>query len=96
MVDKRALKREYLEAPTRAGVFAIRHVSSGRLLVDGSQDAQASLTRHAFELRLGRHRNRALQHDWNTDGNAGFVFEVLDLVKPSADLNSILRKNCGR
>ena len=84
-IDKRALKRQYLDAPPRAGVFAIRHLSSGRLLVDGSTDAQASLTRHALELRMGRHRDRALQHDWNIDGNAGFVFEVLDVVKPSAD-----------
>jgi hypothetical protein len=85
MTDKRTLKRQYLEAPARAGVFAIRHLPSGRMLVDGSANAQASLTRHAFELRLGKHRDRALQHDWDTAGNTGFVFEVLDLVMPSDD-----------
>lgn len=82
---KRELKREYLEAPTRAGVFVIRHRASGRFLVDGSPNAQATLNRHGFELRMGRHRINAMQHDWNGDGEAGFLFEVLDLVKPSND-----------
>jgi hypothetical protein len=85
MHDKRDLKRQYLEAPTRAGVLAIRHLPSGRLLVDGSPNAQAALNRHAFELRMGQHRNLAMQHDWNRDGEAGFSFDVLDVLTPSDD-----------
>jgi hypothetical protein len=80
--DKRALKREYLETRTRAGVYAIRHLASGRLLVAGSKDAQAALNRHLFELRMKMHRQRQLQRDWAEHGEAGFVFEVLDRVTP--------------
>jgi hypothetical protein len=85
MNDNRTLKRAYLDAPTRAGVFAIRHLPSGRLLVDGSPNAQAALNRHAFELRMKMHRNRDLQRDWSADGEAGFAFELLDVVKPNDD-----------
>lgn len=80
--DKRERKRQYLEAPTRAGVLAIRHLANGRVLVEGSNDAQAALNRHRFELRMGQHRNRELQRDWIAGGEAGFAFEVLDRVVP--------------
>ena len=84
-MDKRELKRQYLEAGPRPGVYAIRHPASGRLLVDGSVNPQAALNRHVFELRMKRHRNRALQRDWDEGGEAAFVFEVLDLVPASDD-----------
>jgi hypothetical protein len=79
---KRELKRQYLEAPSRAGVLANRHLASGRVLVEGSANARAALNRHAFELRMRLHRNRDLQRDWDAAGEAGFAFEVLDLVVP--------------
>jgi len=79
---KRALKRAYLDATDRAGVYAIRHLASGRLLVDGAANAQAALNRHAFELRLHRHRVAALQQDWDADGEGAFAFEMLDVIVP--------------
>jgi len=82
MNDKRTLKRQYREAGPRPGVYAIRHLASGRLLVDGSANPQAALNRHVFELRMKQHRQRALQADWDAGGEAVFVFEVLDVVAP--------------
>ncbi len=32
-------------------------------------------------LTIGRHRNEALQHDWNTFGPEAFAFEILEIVK---------------
>ena len=87
--DKRALKRAYLEATDRAGVYAIRHLASGRVLVGGGLDAQAALNRHAFELRMKKHRSPDLQHDWNADGEAGFAFEVLDRIRKDDSLSDV-------
>jgi hypothetical protein len=36
-------------------------------------------------LSIGKHPNEALQKDWNQLGADAFVFEILEVVKPSAD-----------
>ncbi len=85
MIDKRALKQQYLETRTRAGVYVIRNKVKGRALVAGSNNAQARLNRHRFELRYGSHPNVRLSKDFAETGESGFDFEVLDLVKHSDD-----------
>ena len=85
MTDKRALKRQYLDTRTHAGVYAIRNLRTGRTMVAGSPNVQGALNRHRFELRQGNHRDAQLQRDWNEHGEASFVFEVLDVVKPRED-----------
>ena len=85
MTDKQALKRQYLETKIRAGVYAIRNEITGRTLVAGSNNAQGALNRHRFELRIGQHRDAGLTQDWARHGEASFVFEVLDTVKPRED-----------
>lgn len=79
--DRRQLKRDYLEARDRAGVYAIRNVASGRVLVAGSRDARAAINRHRFELGHDGPRDPALRADWAAHGEASFVLEVLDIVK---------------
>jgi hypothetical protein len=85
MTNNRTLKRQYLETKTRAGVYAIRNQITGRALVAGSSNVQGTLNRHRFELRYGQHRNVRLAQDWVEHGETSFLFEVLDMVKPSED-----------
>lgn len=85
MSDKQALKRQYMETKTRAGVYAIRNQITGRALVAGSTNVQGTLNRHRFELRFAQHRNVRLAQDWAKHGETSFIFEVLDIVKPSED-----------
>jgi hypothetical protein len=85
MTDKRRLKQQYLETKTRAGVYAIRNLVTGRALVAGNMNVQGVLNRHRFELRQGSHRNRLLSQDWTLHGEASFAFEVVDMVEPGDD-----------
>ena len=85
MTNKKTLKRQYLETKTRAGVYAIRNQITGRALVAGSTNVQGTLNRHHFELRYGQHRNARLAQDWVEHGETNFLFDVLDMVKPSED-----------
>ena len=85
MTNRKTLKRQYLETKTRVGVYAIRNQITGRALVAGSTNAQSTLNRHHFELRHGKHRNARLAQDWVEHGESNFLFDVLDMVKPSAD-----------
>jgi hypothetical protein len=85
MTDRRAAKQQYLQTITRAGVYAIRNLVTGRALVAGSANVQGALNRHRFELRQGTHLNRLLREEWSLHGESSFHFEVLDVVKPNED-----------
>ena len=83
--DKRSLKQAFRESPPAAGVYAIRHRASGRLLLGGSLNVEGTLNRHRFELKMRAHRCRPLQADWLAQGDACFDFEVIDTVKERDD-----------
>ncbi len=85
MIDKRTLKQQYLAKTSRAGVYAIRNLVTGRVLVASSNDVQGALNRHRFELRQGGHRNRLLSQDWSRHGEASFAFDILGMVEPEVD-----------
>ena len=80
--DRRARIRAYKDTPRTAGVGVVRHVASGRVLLVASADIRSLLNRHLAQLRLGAHRNAALQADWNAAGAEGFAFEVIDTLPP--------------
>ena len=82
---QKALKQAYKQALPPMGIYAIRHIASGRSLLDASRNLTGALNRHRFELRQGVHRNRALQADWQRDGEAGFAFEILDRIEPQPE-----------
>lgn len=97
MTDKRSradLKRAYREMPKRAGVFQIKNVESGDILLGSSTNLHGPLNKHRFLLSMGKHDNPALQRDWNRLGAGCFVFEVLEVVNakddPSFDLDDEL------
>ena len=81
MSANKLLKRQYQDVASRAGVYCIGNLLTGRALVAGSMNVEGALNRHRFELRMGRHRNATLAQDWKAQGEASFRFEVLDLVK---------------
>jgi hypothetical protein len=62
------------------GVYAVRGPSGAVLRVHASPNVWGAVNRMQFELRLGGHRDKALQSEW-TRNPAGLTFEVLELVK---------------
>lgn len=79
------LKAHYRQRPPPLGIIALRHLPSGRTLLDSSRNAPGMLNRHRFELNLGQHRNAALQADWRRDGAAAFSCDIIDSVTPRDD-----------
>jgi len=67
-------------------------------------DVAAMLNHTRAQLGFGSHPSKQLQRDWETDGEDGFEFEVLDLLPlqddPSQDLNrdlqALLERRQGR
>lgn len=83
--DRKTLIREYKETPRTMGVGMVRNTVSGKVLVVAGVDVPSLLNRHLAQLRVGGHRNEALQRDWAANGPESFTFEVVDTLAPPAD-----------
>ena len=79
------LKRHYKEAPPPAGVWAVRNLASGKLLLGTSLNVPGMLNRLRFELAQRMNRHPALQEDWERLGPDAFRFETLDTLPAPAD-----------
>lgn len=84
-MDRKERIRRYKESPRPMGVYRVRNSSSGRWFIGSSVDVPAMLNRIRFELDMGSHKDPALQEDWNKSGPEAFVFETLDILKPSEE-----------
>lgn len=67
------------------GVYAVRNLVNGRVLVGASRNVDSALQRLQFELRMRGCRNVDLMADWLAHGPGQFTFEVLARVKPPDD-----------
>lgn len=82
--DKKQLKKNYSQTPRPMGVFLIRNNLNDKILLGVSLDLPGIINRHKFQLRAGRHPNKALQADWNELGSENFAFEIVDELTPRA------------
>jgi group I intron endonuclease len=79
------LRRAYKEAPRQAGIFQVKNLRNGKVLLGSSANLHGPLNKHRFMLSIGRHDNAALQDDWNRLGAEAFVFEILEVIPPKDD-----------
>jgi group I intron endonuclease len=87
MKSKQDIKREYKERKKPAGVFQVKNTTNGKILLGSSMNLEGPLNAHKFMLTIGKHRNEALQKEWNEYGGDKFVFEILEEVKVKDDPN---------
>jgi len=85
MKTRQDVKREYKERRKPAGVFQVKNAVNGKILLGSSLNLEGPLNSHRFMLEIGRHRNEALQKEWNEYGADRFVFEIVETVKVKDD-----------
>jgi group I intron endonuclease len=86
------LQREFIEKPKTFGVFQIKNIVNGKVLLGSSLNLHGPLNSHRFMLRIGSHLNKSLQEDWNEYGENNFIFEILEEVKVSNDPNDNIKE----
>lgn len=79
--SRRELNREYVERVKPAGVYQVKNLSNGKVLLGSSLNLEGPLNRHRFMLKIGSHTNKTLQNDWNEFGAEKFAFEILEEVQ---------------
>lgn len=80
MTSRKDAIREYKERAPNMGAFAIQCLPSNRSWVGTSRNLDAAKNGAWFTLRLGMHRDHALQTEWNTHGEAAFQYKVLETL----------------
>jgi len=85
MKSKKDIKKEYRERKKTVGVFQVKNIANGKVLLGSSLNLEGPLNAHRFLLQIGRHLNAALQKDWDEYGPDSFVFEILEVVKVKDD-----------
>lgn len=81
-MDRKEIKRLYKEELKPMGVYQIVHKPSGKAFIGNSMNLPSAFNRERFTLKLGSHRFKELQADWNKDGEDQFSFEILEEIKP--------------
>ena len=83
MTSRKDLKREYKEKPHIPGIFQIKNLKNGKVLLGSSLNIDGPLNAHEFMLSSGSHRNRDLQLDYKILGAKAFSFYVLAVIELS-------------
>jgi hypothetical protein len=74
-----ALKQQAREARPEAGVYQIRNLRTGKVLVESTLNLK-TLNGRRMELARGAHRNARLQADVVALGADAFAFEILEVL----------------
>ena len=88
---RKELHREYKERVKPAGVYQVRNLSNGKVLLGSSLNLEGPLNRHRFMLKINSHPTKELQQDWNKLGPDQFLFEILEVVQVKDDPNFNLK-----
>ena len=81
MKTRKDIHREYKERLKPSGVFQIKNLVNGKVLLGSSLNLEGPLNKHRFMLRINSHPNLELQRDWNELGPDQFSLEVLETVQ---------------
>jgi hypothetical protein len=88
-VSRKQAIQAYKNRPPDRGVFAVRCAATPQVWVGASMDLPAARNAIWFMLRLGRHRDAALQAAFNAHGEDAFRFEVLERLDENAEPLSV-------
>ncbi|MFB6456702.1 GIY-YIG nuclease family protein [Chitinophaga sp. Hz27] len=95
MSSKKELKQQFKEMEFRKGVYQLRNIHNNKLFIGSSMDVDRAWNSLRVQLMSGNHANTALQQDWNTYGEAGFAYEIVEILKvpsdPQADIKAALK-----
>jgi len=83
--SRKDLVRACKEAPVQAGLWLIRNLRNGKVLLGAAANVPSRLNRHRFALQTRSHECRELQADWDALGPDAFLFECAELLKRPED-----------
>jgi len=77
------MKTYYEGFSNAAGVYKIINIQNGRIYIGSAKEFKRRCKDHIKQLRINRHSNKFLQHDFNKCGEDAFEFRVIEVVPNS-------------
>lgn len=88
---RRDIVRDYKARKVPVGIFSLRCEPTGEAWLGMSRNLDGAANSALMSLRLGSHRNAALQAGWTAHGEAAFVYAVVESL--DEDLSPIGRED---
>jgi group I intron endonuclease len=85
MINKSEIKKKYKQTLTPMGIYQLKNLANGKILIGNSKNLPARKNRFEMELLFGNRTDKELQHDVKKFGKENFLFEVLDYLEPKED-----------
>ena len=79
-VERKEAIRKFRERKPARGTFSLRSTATGRIWVGASRNLDATRNSYWFCLRNGNHPDKALQEEWNAQGEHTFEYEILEIL----------------
>jgi GIY-YIG catalytic domain len=87
MIDKKELKKKYKQTLPPMGIYQIKNLVNGKILIGHTKNLNAKFNSYKFQLNANLHSNKYLQEEYNMFGEEKFTIEVLDRLEPKEDLS---------
>jgi group I intron endonuclease len=84
-INKSEIKKQYKQTLTPMGVYQLKNLANGKILIGSSKNLPARKNRFDMEISMGTVTDENLLQDFRKYGREGFVFEVLDYLDPKED-----------
>ncbi|MFH1196322.1 MAG: metalloregulator ArsR/SmtB family transcription factor [bacterium] len=85
MIDRKEIIRKYKQTVQPMGVYQIRNLMNGKILIGSSKNLNGKSNSYIFQLNSGSHMNSALQKDFAEFGEKNFIFEIIDRLDPKEE-----------
>ncbi len=79
--EKKKIITAYKERVIIGGIYAVKNIKTGKILLEATQDLAGSRNRFEFSKRTGSATSFIIQKDWQIYGPDCFTFEVLEEIK---------------
>jgi len=84
-MDKKELKKQYKQTVQPMGIYQIKNLMNGKILLGFAKNLPGKLNSVKFQLEHGSFPNRDLQKDFQDLGEKNFSFEAIDYLDPKED-----------
>ena len=85
--SRRDIARAYKERKVPVGIFSLRCARTGETWIGLSRNLDGAANSALLGLRMGSHRNKAMQAAWTAHGADAFVYGVLETLEE--DLSAV-------
>lgn len=81
-LDKKELKKQYLQNPPAMGIFKVENLINKKIFIDYGLNVKGKINSCKFQLDNNSHPNKSLQEDYKIFGSVNFSFDIVDILEP--------------